>query len=219
MSDQKLSTNQNLELPDSVRQKPAATLSLSTLNLDLNLTNKKRKKSFVSSFRSRNSFDLISKSSCEFIDNDSNNVKVLPSSDSINNFTIDNFSLLNDFKNLNRTNFRFHDDNLAASKSPSSSSTGKFLRNFSNRLKMGTQNKTGSLCELSKLAAADSRQALTFFTKNIYDQLVPFNHDKTSSKTETACQTKNSEFENFSDLNFYNQCNVIFYLRFMFIKH
>jgi hypothetical protein len=230
MSDQN-STNQDPELSLS-NTKPAttttttapATLSLSILNLDLSLTNKKRKKSFVSTFRSRNSFDLISKSSCEFIDSLSNDpntdrVKVLPSSDSTNNITMDNFSLLNDFKNLNRNNFKFHaEENLAASSSSGakSHSSGSFLRTFGNRLKMSGQNRTVSLCELNKLASTEIKQPNGFFTKNIHDQLVPLNLSKAThlwnEKVEThqEGQQKNSDFDNFSNLNFYKQCNVGF---------
>jgi hypothetical protein len=183
----------------TAKTKPAATLSLS--NLNLNLSSKKRKKSFISTFRSRNSFDLISKSSCEFIDtlgsDDAQHVKILPSSDSINNITMDNFSMLNDFKNLNRQNFKFNE-------SAAVSSSDNSVR------KLNSGGRHRSLCELNKL------EQKNFFIKNLpNDQLVPFNvaeHGPTSTqRTEavSSSEVKNSDFEHFPKLNFYKQCDLV----------
>ena len=144
-----------------------ATLSLSHLNLSLNLSNKKRKTSFVSSFQFRNSFHLIPKSSCEFIENLSNEnntkVSILPSSDSINNLTLDNFNLFSDFKNSSKKNFtcRVREFDSQVTTTPSTSCA--FTQKQKNRFKLSSQNRTNSLCELNNIRLSEEKFLPQFY--------------------------------------------------------
>ena len=178
-----------------------ATLSLSNLDLNLNLCNKKRKKSFISSFKPRNSFDLISKSSYEFIDslinnNDFNNVKILPSSDSINNFNLETFGLLSNENGSNSSSHTYSNSSYGKSctlnsdntdeMTPASSSkasvktpiqevksySSSFMRPLNDH-KLNDKKRTKSMSELNKLVSTKPNISWNCEITSKKDQIVP----------------------------------------------